>query len=123
METGHYSAPTQFSYIEVGSFKRSDKGDTVRLTIPPHWDKEGLLWLRDKLGEVIDEMDKPKPEWTHAVFNGDCISAHLTSGKLYPIYNLKGNCFEMLDDEGYERVCLIKGCGLLGGGNWTLVNL
>jgi hypothetical protein len=66
-----------------------------------------------------------KPQWTHAVFNGECSVENLTSGRLYPIYNVKshGGGFKLLDDKENERYCLTKDCAHLGGGNWTLVSM
>jgi hypothetical protein len=48
----------------------------------------------------------------------------LTPGKLYPIYgvNKYGSIsFRVLDDNGYERYCLLKGCSHIGHGNWVIV--
>jgi hypothetical protein len=124
METGIYDAPSHFSYLSIKSFNRHESKDTVTIEIATHWDKDGLQWLRDKLGEVMEELDKPKSKWTHAVFNGDCSPAYLTSGKLYPIYNVKeGSDFNLLDNNGYVRFCLTEDCAHLDGGNWTLVSL
>jgi hypothetical protein len=123
METGIYDAPSHYSYLSIKSFnRRYESKDTVTIEIAKHWDKDGLQWLRDKLGEVMDEMDKPKPKWTHAVFNGECSVENLTSGKLYPIYNLSRGKFSTLDDYGVEINALVRSCHYLDGGNWTLVS-
>jgi hypothetical protein len=123
METGIYDAPSHCSYLSIKSFNRYEFRDTVTIEIATHWDKDGLQWLRDKLGEVMEELDKPKPKWTHAVFNGDYAPAYLTSGKLYPICKFINGGFEVLDDKGHERFCLIKDCAHLDGGTWTLVKV
>ena len=48
----------------------------------------------------------------------------LTPGKLYPIYDVSkygSISFRILDDDGYERYCLLKGCSHLDSGDWVIV--
>lgn len=50
----------------------------------------------------------------------------LTHGKLYPIYGVNKYgliSFRILDNAGYERYCLLKGCSHLGYGNWVIVEV
>jgi hypothetical protein len=48
----------------------------------------------------------------------------LTPGKLYPIYDVNNYgliTFHILDDDGYERFCLLKGCGHIDHRDWVIV--
>jgi hypothetical protein len=48
----------------------------------------------------------------------------LTPGKLYPIYGVNKYgliSFRFLDDDNYERYCLLTGCSHIGHGDWIIV--
>jgi len=120
METGFYNAPSHGSFVNLASFNRYSCGDTVTVEIARHWDKQGLEWLRDKLGEMIEELDKPRIP-THAVFNGEVPGTSLESGRLYPIIEWDGSSFEVIKPDGGTLFCLVKGCAHIYPAQWTLV--
>jgi len=120
METEMYDAPSHGSFVNLKSINRYPDGDTVTMDFAPHWDKQGLEWLRDKLGEIISDMDKPKTP-THAVFNSDNPPIYLESGRLYPVSDFNGVSFRITKPDGTVNLCLVNGCSHVDPAQWTLV--